>query len=92
MCPFSGQMQCTDLHAPREAIPEHTCLDRLASISQRIDLIKDNAVVLVALVHVCSHSGIDELAELLQDDLPQQHANVVMQLVNVSERSWCQSC
>lgn len=44
-------------------------LDGLASISQLVDFIKDDSVVLVALSHVCPCCQVDVLAKLLQDDL-----------------------
>lgn len=44
-------------------------LDRLPSISQPVDLIKDDAIVLVALGHVCACGEVDILPKLLQNDL-----------------------
>lgn len=49
-----------------------TDLDGLASISQLVDLIEDDAVVLVALRHVCTGGQVDVLPKLLQDDLAPQ--------------------
>ena len=44
-------------------------LDWLASISQFVNLIKDDAVVLIALSHVCACCQVDVLPKLFQDDL-----------------------
>ena len=44
-------------------------LDRLPSISQPVDLIEDDAIVLVALGHVCACGEVDVLPKLLQNDL-----------------------
>ena len=46
-------------------------LDGLASIRELVDLIKDDAIVLVALRHVCPHCQVDEFAKLLQNHLHQ---------------------
>ena len=46
-----------------------TDLDGLASISESVDFVEDDAIVLVALGHVSSHRRIYELSKLLQDDL-----------------------
>ena len=45
-------------------------LDGLASINQPVDLVEDDAVVLVALGRVCACSQVDVLPKLLQNDLP----------------------
>ena len=44
-------------------------LDGLSSISQRVDLIKDDAIILIALGHVCACGQVDVLPKLLQNDL-----------------------
>ena len=46
-------------------------LDWLASLVLLVDLIKDDAIVLVLLSHVSSHCQVDELSYLFQDDLSQ---------------------
>ena len=48
---------------------EATDLDGFASICELVDLIKDDAVVLGALSHICSCGQVDVLAELFQNDL-----------------------
>ena len=44
-------------------------LDGLPSVSQLVDLIENDAVVLVALGHVCSCCCVDILPKFLQNDL-----------------------
>lgn len=46
-------------------------LDWLAGLVLLVDLIKDDAIVLVPLGHVSSHCEVNELPKLFQDDLSQ---------------------
>ena len=57
-------------------------LDWLASISQPVDLIKDNAVVLVALGHVCASGQVNVLPTLLQNDLTAHTIDIALILHN----------
>ena len=61
-----------------ESVRNETHLNRLASIVLLVDLIKDDAVVLVALGHVSPNCQIDELPKLFQNDLsPNKQLDIV---------------
>lgn len=51
-------------------------LDGLPSISQRVDFIKDDAVILVALGHICACSQVYVLPKLLKNDLATHKCSV----------------
>lgn len=55
-------LSCIQCYLPATSVAD---LDGLPSISQRVDLIKDDTVVLVALGHVCACGQVYVLPKLL---------------------------